>query len=150
MRAVVWEGLVAPITMNLTFAAFRGEAPEPEDVLADIFVYNLMGIPLVKDFAVIFSNLARGKKFGTEWDSPLFTPFDLGAMLAKFTVQLIKDLDNDKKWKNAVNAMAELFSFVIGIPAPRITRDILKGMEQWENGKGTPLNILVPQTSKEK
>lgn len=150
MRAVVWEGLVAPITMNLTFAALRGEVPEPEDVIADIFVYNLMGIPLIKDFAVILSNIAKGRPYGREWDSPLFTPFDLTTRLLSFLVQLVKDLDNDKKWKKATLAMAELFSFAIGVPAPRVGRDIIKGMEQWERGEGTPFNILVPQTSTKK
>lgn len=146
MRAVVWEGLVAPITMNLTFAALRGETPEPEDVISDIFTYNLMGVPLVKDFAVILSNIARGKKYGREWDSPLFTPFELGSRLTNFIVQLFKDLDDDEKWEKAVISIAELFSFAVGIPAPRMARDVIKGMKQWEQGEGTPFNILIPQT----
>lgn len=149
-RGVMWESLIAPVSMNLFFAALRGEVPEPEDVIADIFVYNLMGIPLVKDFAVIISNLARGKWFGRDWDSPLFTPFELGAITADFIVRLIKDLDNDKRWKDAVLSMAELFSFAIGVPAPRVGRDVIKGMEQWERGEGTPFNILVPQKPSKK
>lgn len=149
-RAVMWEGLVAPVTMNLTFAALRGEAPDPEDLAADIFTYNLIGIPLVKDFAVILSNIARDKPYGREWDSPLFTPFELGTRVMNFITQWIKDLESDKKWRNAVLAMAELLSFGAGVPAPRVGRKIVKGMEQWERGEGTPFNVLVPQTTSKK
>jgi hypothetical protein len=149
-RMFTWENTVAPIAMTMFFATLRKEVPPPEEVLADLFSYNLMGIPFVKDLASVASAKFKGKRFAAEWDSPLFTPFDLAAKLTDFIVRLLRDLDNDKNWKNAVLTMAELFSFAIGVPAPRIARDTIRGMEQWERGEGTPFNILVPQTPSRK
>jgi hypothetical protein len=149
-RADILENWLAPILMNFMFAAFRGDIPDPEDLFWDLFAYRLIGIPVVKDLVVVLSNIARGKKYGRNWDSPLFTPFELGAQMANLITRLVKDLDNDKKWKDAVLAIAELFSFVKGVPAPKLGRKTIKGMEQWERGEGTPINILIPQTPTKK
>ena len=106
-----------------------------------------MGIPLVKDAAVAAANFARGRRFGEEWDSPLFTGIDIGFGAMRTVIQLITDLDNDKKWKKATLAILELLGFGAKIPIVPRAKDIIKGMEQWESGEGTPFNVLIPQTS---
>jgi hypothetical protein len=152
-RAFFLEFMLTPILMNFLFAALRGEMPELEDVLWDIFVYQFFGTPLLRDASVILSNWGRGRRYGTDWDSPLFTPFELGTQLMGYTTRLIQDLDDDKKWKNVVLSTAELFSFFLKKPIPRLGRDIVKGMERIERGDSTPIKVfktLVPPPPPEK
>jgi hypothetical protein len=153
IRATMIEASLAPLMMVFGFAALKGALPEEKELLIELFIYQLIGLPLVKDFAFTAGQLTKGKRFGKNFDSPLFTPFELGNQLMDRIIRFIKDLDDDKKWKQAVMAFAELLGFSTGIPATRVQRDIIKGMESIERGDSTPTKIfkvLVPQPEPKK
>ena len=150
LRSFSLESIVPPLAMTFTFAAFRGDIPEIKEILGDLFSYNLSGIPLVKDFGFLIGSKIKGGYSPDSWSSPLFTPLVMAWDLIDYIFRLIQDLDDDKLWKRTVMGLTELVSFIAKVPVPRMARDVIKGMEQWERGEGTFINVLIPQTPNKK
>ena len=146
MRSVVLGALTPPLAMTYTFALLRGEFPEIEELLADLFSYNLGTMPVIKDLAYSTANKIKGNLWRQSISTPLFKPVDLGAMVIETMIKLVKDLDDDDKWVNALWAIADLASFGAKIPASVFVKKAKKGWEQYQRGEGTIFNILIPQT----
>lgn len=132
-RSVMWNFIIPPIAMNLMFAALRGEAPEPKEVALDFLSYQTIGIPVIKDLAFAAANVVKGKRvFAPGFDSPIFTPLDLAESTSRAMIGWLQDMGSDKKRDNAIWALAEISSFMAGIPATSIYKQLKAGIEKAE------------------
>jgi hypothetical protein len=69
----------------------------------------------------------------------------MGGTLYRFA----KDLEDDEKMQKAVWAFSDAVAFKVGIPLPKLARNILEGMRQAEED-GTWFSLLVPDPDKRK
>lgn len=146
-KYVLYDQIFPPIAMQLAFALLWGNAPDPDDdeAILDFLLemgegtamYQFAGIPLV---------------------SSVFSAFDADRMPAATGLILIQRalrtgwafLENpdDKQTERMLWSLFHLGSYVTRVPASQVARRFKKGMEQLEDGEGTPVNPLIPEPKK--
>lgn len=139
---VTMEQIAPPIMMNLMFALMWGEEPDPEDIALDVITYQFIGIFLVREFAGAVAGIFKGFK-RDPFDSPVLIGSKLALKLINDTIQWIEDLDDDEKVERSILALMELLSYGLRTPFPKVVREVEQGIEQYENGDGTAINVLV-------
>lgn len=144
MENVIMEAILPPLAMRLMFCLFWDREPNAEDMLWDVLLYQFMGLPLVRDVVGSIVSAGRGKFVSDPGDSPAFTGLKLVTRLGTSVWKWLDDLEDDDKMEKALWAFAEMASYTTGIPAARVAKKLKKGMEQYEDGEGTPMNILIP------
>ncbi|MFP4257119.1 MAG: hypothetical protein ACLFQ9_09675 [Desulfobacterales bacterium] len=149
MRHVITESIIPPLGMGLMFGAIWGEWPEKEGLIWEVVMYQFIGLPFYRDLASAATGAVRDGFVSRVGDSPMFEGFKIGVDFAQALSKLVTELDDDERWKNAVWTFAVAFSYGMGVPAPRVYEKLVKGMEQWERGEGTPLNVLIPNYNKD-
>jgi hypothetical protein len=140
------EAVAPPVLMNLMFSALWGNMgedwEEPEDkmleLVGDVALYQTSGYLLLRDIAASALAAFDDKRYQSNpWDSPIWTAVELGQRATKAAASG----DVERMAREA----AELFSYQIQVPVARVTRKLLQGIEQYEKGKGTIFNVLVPE-----
>jgi len=139
---VTMEQVAPPIMMNLMFALMWGEEPDPEDVVLDVITYQFIGIFLIREFAGAVAGIFKGFQ-RDPFDSPVLIGSKLAIKLINDTIKWIEDLDDDEKLERSLLALLEMLAYGVRTPFPKIIREIDQGIEQYENGDGTAINVLV-------
>jgi hypothetical protein len=154
-RHVLLEAIAPPMLMNLMFAALWGNEPDEEDILIDMLVYQFSGYLLVREFAGMGG--AFLKKYGLEKDgvfvpgladSPAFEGLRIVQRSSGAIAAWLGDMEDDDKYGKAVWAFADLASFWVGVPAPKVAQKLLEGVRQFEEEDGTLPAILIPDPNK--
>lgn len=143
IRFVVLDRIMPPMMISLFFAFLWGDDPDLEDIIMDVLAYQFIGIPMVREIAtsaLASYRYSRGKGFRPDRNMrmPAFTAIELLNRAFNSLVQWNEDMDNERKKDNVFWAIAELLSFIGGIPVAPLAKRIKKGMEQIESGDYGP------------
>lgn len=157
LRYLSLEALLPPMMMSAGVSLLQGNDVDDDEwkkAGLAVFLYQIQGLPFARDVIGALST----KAVNATLDKREFVPDPTkSALFAGYTaleratnagLGLINDLDDDKKMGKAVWAFADLASYRFGVPAPKMARNIIEGMRQWEEEDGTPFNILVPDSDK--
>lgn len=146
-KYVLYDQIFPPIAMQLAFALLWGNAPDPDDdeaVLdfllemgAGVAMYQFAGLPLVSS---VFSAFDADK-------TPAMTGMNLVQRSFKTGWAFLENPD-DKQTERMLWSLFHLGSYVTRVPASQVARRFKKGMEQLEDGEGTPANLLIPEYKK--
>lgn len=154
MRSVVLTGILPPLLWNILMNGLWGTPPEDEEDWAevgyDVLLYQLYGVPFVRDVASYTARRLQGKYTGNIWDTPYFQVLRLGENTINSLIQVSKDLDDDEKREKALWSIAELTAITLGkgIPIPRIYKRVEEGYRQFQEEDGTLFNIVHPDPEK--
>lgn len=154
MRSVVLTGILPPLLWNILMNGLWGTPPEDEEDWAevgyDVLLYQLYGVPFVRDVASYTARRLQGKYTGNIWDTPYFQVLRLGENTINSLIQVSKDLDDDEKREKALWSIAELTAITLGkgIPIPRIYKRVEEGYRQFHEEDGTLFNIVHPDPEK--
>ena len=146
------ERILPPIAMNLMFAAIHGEEPDRDDLIFDSLLYQICGLPFVREVVGVLANEFRRTVLDDKdvWSRGIFSGTPLASVDQIVTngvrglFKMINDLgDTDTMIEGAV-ALTEMAAFFMGVGAiPRQTRSVLEGIRQYEEEGGTIGDILV-------
>ena len=146
-KYVLYDQIFPPIAMQLAFALLWGNAPDPDDdesvidflleMGAGVAMYQFAGIPLVSS---VFSAFDADR-------APAMTGIKLVQRSLKTGWAFLENPD-DKQTERMLWSLFHLGSYVTKIPASQVARRFKKGMEQVEDGEGTPANLLIPEYKK--
>ena len=85
-----------------------------------------------------------GGRKGNGVSSPALAGVEMMYNTTTSLINLVTELDNEDNWESAGLGLAELLSYQARVPAPKLYRNIVKGIDQFENDDGTIFNIIAP------
>jgi hypothetical protein len=142
------EAILPAMASTLLYSLITtGEPPEPEDLAKDVFMWNLAGLPFVRDLAGFAIKTVPGQTSVIR--SPAFIGAEMmgkvGRGLFETGEEFFVDGDVDEKTLDRLTwNIASLASYYLRVPVSQVYDRMMKGMEQIEDGEGTPLNLLIP------
>ena len=147
LSKVAIEQIAPPVLMNLMFAAIWGEDPEEKDIIADVIAYQFIGFFMIREIAATARYYYKGsRRKGVV--SPATEGLNLASDLLNKSISLAENFNDDEALTDTALAAVELFSYHYKLPIPKITRKVLQGIEQFENGEGTELNMFIRNPNK--
>lgn len=141
-RSIVLQSIIPPILMRLMFLSLWGGLDEDdlgEDLAYEVAAYQFIGLPYFRDIAYAAQQRLRGRPSGQT--SPALGGQQIVASAAGDMLTWISDLDDDAKQDRAIDQFAGLVSYVVGVPAWRVAKDLKEGMRQFEERGGGPLDV---------
>jgi hypothetical protein len=152
MRHVVLEAIIPSMLTTVGYAMLWGHEPGDEDDLkhsiADLTIYQFQGLPFFRDIIGAAVSFAADDFVRDPTKSPIFTGVDLAKKMGGSVYRFAEDMDDEKKAEKAVWAFADMVSFRIGVPAPKMVRNLMEGMRQYDEEDGTLFNVLVVDPDK--
>lgn len=155
MRYMVLEAILPPLFMSMGLSVLWGNDVDDEEMKEaglSLLLYQIQGLPFVRDLAAFGLTTAlnatkeKGEKKAyvrSPTESPIFAGVDLAERFGNSFAQFVKDLDDDTKQSKAVWAFADLVSYKVGVPVPKMARNLMESMRQWEEEDGTIFNVLI-------
>ncbi len=148
MRHVVLEAMLPSLITTVGYGMLWGHDPTEDDdlrhTIADLAIYQFQGLPFFRDVIGAGISHATGDFVRDPTKSPVFTGLDLAGKMGSSLYGFAADLDDDTKQEKALWAFADMVSFKVGLPVPKLVRNLKEGMRQWEEEDGATLfNVLV-------
>jgi hypothetical protein len=136
-RYEAYDFMLPGIAMGLLLALARGEDEEEgaKEIAKSVLGTAAMRVPVGGS---MIENIITGES----WQRGASTVFDQPYM---FGSRLRSAGDDPEKW---AWALADIMSFMLRVPVSRVTRNAIKGYDQWERGEGTPLSVVMPRPGK--
>lgn len=155
MRHVVLEAMLPSLMTTVGYGMLWGHDPTDEDdlkhTIADLAIYQFQGLPFFRDVIGAGISFAADDYVRDPTKSPVFTGLDLASKMTGSIYRFAEDLEDDAKMEKAVWAFADAVSFKVGLPAPKMFRNLMEGMRQWEEEEGaSAFNVLVPDPDAKK
>ena len=150
MRGLVLEAIVPPMLMTFAISMLQGKDNEPEDYFWDVLLYQAVGLPVVREFAVFLANQLRGERRRGLFSTPIETATGIFERFIGMSVDMAKNLDSDESQEKFMWAFYDLASFFAGVPASRVSKKMSEGYRQWQEEDGTIRNMLFPNPDKRK
>lgn len=149
MKHVVLEAMLPSLMTTVGYGMLWGHDPDDDKDLrhsiADLAIYQFQGLPFFRDVIGAGISFATGDFVRDPTKSPIFTGLDLAGKMGGSLYRFAEDLDDDEKMTKAVWAMADILSFRAGIPVPKLARNLMEGVRQYnEEDSATLFNLLVP------
>ncbi len=138
-RHVLLEHILAPLTMQ-TFISLiaSGDLPEGEEYLYGFLGYWLCGLPVASG---VVGMAAYGRGLG---DSPAMQGFDVTERLFHSAINTFKEGGDEEDAKRMIWASADALGYVVGVPAARLVKNFMTGLEQWQEGEtSNPFNFVI-------
>lgn len=138
-RHVFLEHILAPVAMQtLISLVAAGDLPEGEDYLYGMLGYWLCGLPVVSGLS---GALAYNRSIT---ESPAFEGMELWERTIRKGLSLYRDFDEMDDFEPFLWTLADTTSFMTGVPASKVVRTFMTGLEQWEDGEtNNPLNFII-------
>jgi hypothetical protein len=149
MRHIVLEAMLPSLITTVGYGMLWGHDPSEEDdvkhTLADLAIYQFQGLPFFRDVIGAGISWAADDFVRDPTKSPVFTGLDLAKKMGSSMYGFAADLEDDAKMEKALWAFADAVSFKVGVPVPKLFRNLREGVRQWEEEDGaTFMNVLVP------
>lgn len=147
VKYLLYDQIFPPVAMTLMMALMWGNAPDPDDDEA------------MKDFMMdIGLGTAAYQAAGIPIAGNWFTPFEAAKSPAGVGIELVEkafkkgiNYASDPSERRADDVMWALFhlgSFATRVPISRVAQRSKKGLDQYLEDEGTPVNILIPEPKK--
>ncbi len=148
LRHVVLEAMLPSLMTTVGYSLLWGHEPGDEDdlkhSLADLAIYQFQGLPFFRDVIGAGISWAADDYVRDPLKSPVFTGYDVAKRMAGSLYAFAADLEDDAKMEKAAWAFADMVSFKVGLPVPKLARNLLEGIRQFEEEPNASLfNILV-------
>ena len=149
MKHVVLEAVMPSLMTTVGYSLLWGHEPDDEKDLrhsvADLAIYQFQGLPFFRDVIGAGISFATGDFVRDPTKSPVFTGLDLAGKMGSSLYKFAEDMDDDAKMEKAAWAFADMVSFKVGLPVPKLARNILEGVRQYnEEDTATLFNLVIP------
>lgn len=147
MRYVTLDALL-PVMSSWAFYQLMwgrdwGDDEAKKELAADALTYQLQGLPFVREAVGGAMMVALGQPSRSISQSTTLAGFDMIQNNAKAVIRAVKDMEDDKKWEKAAWAFADTLGFAAGVPGPKVAKNLIDGMKQWEKGDIATINLLM-------
>jgi hypothetical protein len=136
MRHVVLEAVLPSLITTVGYGMLWGHDPRDDEdlrhTLADLAIYQFQGLPFFRDVIGAGISHVSGDFVRDPTKSPVFTGVEVASKMTGALYRFATDLDDDAKMEKAVWAFADAVSFKVGLPVPKLARNILESMRQIE------------------
>jgi hypothetical protein len=149
MRHIVLEAILPSLMTTVGYGLLWGHDPSDDDKLkhgiADLAIYQFQGLPFFRDVIGASISFAAGDFVRDPTKSPVFTGIDLAAKMGGSMYRFAEDLDDDAKMEKAAWAFADMASFYVGVPVPKLARNLIESMRQiQEEPDATWFSAIIP------
>lgn len=141
LSIVAMDNIGQPLITSLAFSLLWGKFDE-DDTIADVVGAQFMGLFMIRE--IVGGAIRMGGRKGNGVSSPALAGIEMMYNTTTSLINLVTELDNEENWESAGLGLAELLSYQARVPAPKLYRNIVKGIDQYENEDGTVFNIIAP------
>ena len=141
LSIIAMDNIGQPLITSLAFSLLWGKFDE-DDTIADVVGAQFMGLFMVRE--IVGGAIRMGGRKGNGVSSPALAGVEMMYNTTTSLINLVTELDNEENWESAGLGLAELLSYQARVPAPKLYRNIVKGIDQFENDDGTIFNIIAP------
>ena len=141
LSIIAMDNIGQPLITSLAFSLLWGKFDE-DDTIADVVGAQFMGLFMIRE--IVGGAIRMGGRKGNGVSSPALAGVEMMYNTTTSLINLVTELDNEENWESAGLGLAELLSYQARVPAPKLYRNIVKGIDQFENDDGTIFNIIAP------